>query len=97
MGIKTSVNLKTASGQSTVEYILLLVVVISLATTVFKSDAYNRLFGDEGKFTSVFRRELEYSYMHGLSGKTGFRVPGYGGGNHDSYNDRFFGSKDPYP
>lgn len=84
-------------GQSTVEYILLFAVIISLITFVFQSDAYQALFGDNGKFTSVFKREIEYSYRHGLGGRKRFERPSYNTGRHDSYNGRFFGARDAYP
>lgn len=84
-------------GQSTVEYILLFAVVISLATFVFKSKAFNDLFGKEGQFADVYKRELEYSYRHGRYGRELFQPPNYKSGRHDSYNKRFFGSRDAYP
>ncbi len=84
-------------GQSTVEYILLFAVVISLISFVFKSQAFTDLFGKNGKFADVYRRELEYSYRHGRYGRELFKAPNYKSGRHDSYNGRFFGSKDAYP
>lgn len=84
-------------GQSTVEYVLLFAVVASIASFVFKSDAFGKLFGEQGKFANVYKRELEYSYRHGLSGRKVFSQPNYSSGSHDSYSGRFFGSKDAYP
>lgn len=84
-------------GQSTVEYILLFAVVISLVSFVFKSQAFNNLFGKEGKFADVYRRELEYTYRHGRYGRELFQTPNYKSGRHDSYNERFFGSRNAYP
>jgi len=92
--VRQYINIK---GQSTVEYILLFAVVISLISFVFKSDLYKGLFGDNGKFSSVYRKEMEYSYTHGRPGQKGFQRPNYGSGNHDSYQGRFFSAKDPYP
>ena len=83
-------------GQSTVEYILLFAVVASLIGFVFKSDIFEDIFGPNGRFGNVYKRELEYSYRHGLAGRETFSTPNYKTGQHDSYNDRFFGSKDAY-
>jgi len=94
VGIIFKLNQK---GQSAVEYILLFAVVISLASFVFKSDAFTSLFGENGKFADVYKRELEYSYRHGLAGRVRFTTPDYQTGTHDSYNGRFFGSKNAYP
>lgn len=84
-------------GQSAVEYILLITIVSFLISLVFKSDEFKNLFGKNGKFSDVFKRELEYSYRHGLGGRTPFTTPNYGSSIHDSYNDRFFGPTDAYP
>lgn len=90
------------AGQSTVEYVLLFAVVTVLVMTIFKSDKFKELFGDNGKFSDVYRRELEFSYRHGLSGRKPFETPNYIGGEHESFkgengSSRFFGAKDGYP
>ncbi|MBT4790631.1 MAG: class III signal peptide-containing protein [Halobacteriovoraceae bacterium] len=84
-------------GQSAVEYILLIAVVVSIVTFVFKTEAFKGLFGDNGQFADVYKRELEYSFRHALGDRKPFRTPNYRSGQHDSYNGRFFGSKDAYP
>lgn len=88
-------------GQSMVEYILLLAVVISLAGVVFKSDFWLSYFGPEGKFDQVFRARMEYSYRHSLEGDAFYAPPNYQTKNHDSYfyggSTRFFIPTDPYP
>ncbi len=89
------------SGQTTVEYILLLAVVLVATTTVFKSDAFQKIFGKNGKFAKTFRSEMEYSYRHGLRGRKVYQQPSYKG-QHESYlwrgnTTRFFGAKDTYP
>jgi hypothetical protein len=87
-------------GQSTVEYILLLAVIISLVGTVLKSDMFRQLFGEEGKFAQEFRKEIEYSYRHALKGREFHTTPNYNQ-PHDSYervgDTRFFGAKEKYP
>jgi hypothetical protein len=84
-------------GQSTVEYILLFVVVASIVALVFKTDQFDEYFGAQGKIATTLRYELEYSYRHGRPGNTPYSKPNYGGGRHESYNGRLFSSKDPYP
>ncbi|MCO4753809.1 MAG: hypothetical protein KC478_04980 [Bacteriovoracaceae bacterium] len=89
------------SGQTLVEYILLLAVVVSLTTFAFKSDYWQSYFGPDGKIDEVFRARLEYSYRHALGGKDFYSQPNYGDRNHDSYYDngstRFFRPREAYP
>ena len=85
------------TGQSTVEYILLFAVMASISTLVFQSNQFDNLFGDEGQFAEVYKRETEYSYRHALGSRKVFETPNYKARKHDSYNGRFFGSKDAYP
>lgn len=88
-------------GQSMVEYILLLAVVISLAGVVFKTDFWQSYFGPDGKFDQVFRARIEYSYRHSLEGSEFYAPPNYGSKNHDSYykggSTRFFRPTQAYP
>ena len=93
----TKLSILKDKGQSTVEYILLLAVIISLVSFVFNSDAFKALFGENGQFANVYKRELEYSYRQGRFGRVRFQTPNYSSGQHDSYNGRFFGAKDAYP
>ena len=62
--------LNSSSGQSTVEYILVLLVVVSLGYTVFKSKAFEELFGENSSLFAALKVRIEYSYRHGLSGST---------------------------
>lgn len=61
--------LLNSKGQSTVEYILLLVVVASLATTVFKSDAFKELFGEDSSFFATVKKRVQFTYRHGIEGE----------------------------
>ena len=96
-GIKSNFTKFGQAGQSTVEYILLFVVVTALVSLVFKSDQFEKLFGKNGKFADVYKREMEFSYRHGFSGRTPFKKPDYTGKDHESYNKQFFGAKVGYP
>lgn len=53
-------------GQSTVEYLLLLVVVTSFAMLVFKSKAFNDMVG-QGMFDTL-ARSMEYTARFGDNG-----------------------------
>lgn len=87
-------------GQSTVEYILLFAVITIAVNTVFRSEAFQAMFGENGKFSKEFRAESEYSYRHAIRGRKLWREPKYNR-PHDSYKKgaktRFFGAKEPYP
>ncbi|MAX67445.1 MAG: hypothetical protein QF441_12140 [Bacteriovoracaceae bacterium] len=85
------------AGQSTVEYLLLFAVVATLAAFIFKSNAFDKIFGKNGQFANAYKNELEYTYRHGLYGRTPYTKPNYKSSKHDSYNGRFFGAADPYP
>lgn len=98
---KKQILKKSQSGQTTVEYILLFAVAIIAANTVFQSDAFQKIFGKNGKFSKTFRAEMEYSYRHSLRGRKEYQQPVYNG-SHDSYvwqgkTTRFFGAKEAYP
>jgi len=50
------------SGQSTVEYLLLLAVVISLAYTIINSSRFKELLGEGGTLGTTMRLENEWNY-----------------------------------
>ena len=92
--------LSNSLGQSTVEYIMLFAMIALIVTTVFKSDAFKGIFGQEGVFAKTYKEEIEYSYRHALRGRKAHSEPNYQA-THDSYffngETRFFGAKDAYP
>jgi hypothetical protein len=88
-------------GQSTVEYILLLAVIVFVVNAVFQSNLFKDFFGTNGKFAKSFRAETEFSYRHTLRGREFYSTPNYNG-THKSYihqgaTTRFFGAMDAYP
>lgn len=90
-------------GQSAIEYILLIAVISSLIGFVFKSQEFQRVFGEDGEFAKNFRSEIEFSYRHALQGRQLWTQPNYND-THLSYQNpscgnrsRFFGAADPYP
>lgn len=86
-------------GQSSVEYIMLMAIIISLVSVFFKSDLFQSYFGDDGTVARVFKGRLEYTYTHAISGTEFFNSPNFT--RHDSYvggqGTRFFGAKNVYP
>lgn len=97
-------EIKRENGQTMVEYLLLLVVAISLVTTFYKSDFVQRFLGDgKGSFGSIVKEETEFSYRHAFSRNRPAQVQEfYYGPAHPSYYNpeksetRFFGAKEPY-
>ncbi len=103
-------NNQNQRGQTTVEYILLFAVVVSLVLTVYKSAAFKRIFGEQGEVGLKIKAQNEFSYRHAfhISGAEREPVPDIARDNkditiHPSYVDlsggnesRFFGPKEPY-
>lgn len=93
------------SGQSTVEYILLMLVVTFLGFSVIKSDRFQKFFGKDSTFFKKIALQMQYSYRHGRLGSeeeiesddTSFN------GGHDTYRingaseSRFFMQTSKYP
>lgn len=85
-------------GQSTIEYILLFVIVVSIASIVLGKDSrFNKLFGQNGQIAQSYKKQLEFSYRHGYISPEEIGPEDYSGGDHKSYSGRFFGAKDTYP
>lgn len=63
-----SKNFLNSKGQSTVEYILLLLVVSVLGFSVVKSDAFKKFFGKDSVFFKTIAMQIQYSYRHGRLG-----------------------------
>jgi hypothetical protein len=87
-------------GQATVEYILLIAVLMILLNGVFKSQLFVENFGKNGKLYTSYRKQFEHAYRNGF--------PYEGNDNYDYENlhptyspgsgeTRFFIAKDPYP
>ncbi|MBF0359760.1 MAG: hypothetical protein HQK49_02060 [Oligoflexia bacterium] len=54
-------------GQSVVEYIMLLMVVISLAIIVLRHPKFKEMLGANGTFYAGMRKNIEHGYKHGYS------------------------------
>ncbi|MCY4643112.1 MAG: hypothetical protein OXB88_00680 [Bacteriovoracales bacterium] len=61
-------EIKSQRGQSTVEYILLLAVLIILLTAVLRNRRFQDYVGTDGKFFRDYARRIGYTYRHGHSG-----------------------------
>lgn len=98
--------LKSESGQTAVEYILLLVVAISLVLTFYRSATYQRIFGENGQLGTQLKSENEFAYRHAfLRNRDPGPVPASYSevAEHPSYSNpgggsktRFFGPLSPY-
>jgi len=92
-----SVNKK---GQSLVEYILLMGMLMMIALSIFKTQAFKNIFGEDSALFSKLRKQFEYEYRHGLSGFNDATDNSYGG-EHETYykagKTRFFSPLEPYP
>lgn len=88
------------AGQSVVEYILLLAVVMTIMITIMNSDYFKSLLGPESQVFEVMRQTMEYTYRHGRFGTKGVGEDNYDG-THESYydgsNSRFFSPQVEYP
>ncbi|OFZ14390.1 MAG: hypothetical protein A2X86_05970 [Bdellovibrionales bacterium GWA2_49_15] len=89
-------------GQSTVEYILMLAVVASLAATILNSERFRKTLGKDSVLFNKFARTLEYTYRHGVYGTLDDtpRSPPFGN-EHNTYykggQSRFYMSRTKYP
>lgn len=94
-------------GQTVVEYILLLTVVVFMVTVVLKSGPMKKLLGPDAELLLRFKRINEYAYRHALSGPKGDEDydptqvhsdvrthPSYAT---EARKSRFFGPRKTYP
>ncbi|MBH47953.1 MAG: hypothetical protein CME71_07245 [Halobacteriovorax sp.] len=89
-------------GQSTIEYVLLLAVVMLLVAIVLRSPLFADLLGEDSSFFKVLKHRMEFSYRFthlGVEPDVGLKditTPE----QHDSYSkggrSRFIGATDTY-
>lgn len=93
-------KVKNSSGQTVVEYILLITVVFSLLYTFYNSRFFRETFGTTGNFATGMKNSTEFGYRHAFMHKKPIPpVPAtyQGASTHPSYSGgRFFGAKEPY-
>jgi hypothetical protein len=83
-------------GQSVVEYILLLAVVVAIAMGVFRSRAFQDFFGKDSSFFTAIARSIEVNYRFGLNIEDPKDNP-HSGFFVSPDNSRFFSGRDAYP
>lgn len=99
-----SQRLLSQRGQTMVEYILLLAVSVALVVTFYRSAAFQRYFGSEGRLGQQYKAEAEWGYRHAfIKGRTPeSNQPKSTASEHSSYysqergSSRFFSASDPY-
>lgn len=76
-------SVSAQKGQSTVEYVLLLGVIMTLTITILSSKPFQDFLGPESEFLTVLKNRMEYSYRHGIPGAED--ESNYSALNHESY------------
>jgi hypothetical protein len=87
-------------GQSAIEYILLLVVVVSLATAFMNSDTFKQFVGKDSILMQKLVRQMSYSYRHGREGQldeSDYDTAHETYYNKEEGNSRFFTPISAYP
>ncbi|MFL5783810.1 MAG: hypothetical protein ACJ76H_04310 [Bacteriovoracaceae bacterium] len=98
-----TVAMKQQKGQTLVEYILLLSVVVGIVLTFYRSKLFQKYFGNKGMIGQTIKTRTEFAYRHGYMGTNDPQPKGSReGSTHPTYADptggsRFFGPKDKYP
>ncbi len=64
MGNKKNFKILNEAGQSAVEYILLLVVIVSFISTVFNSAVFKRFFADDSAFFTAISEGIRMNYRY---------------------------------
>ena len=78
---------KNTTGQSSLEYVLLLAVIATLMTSVFRSERFEDFLGEEGSFFKKYAKEIGYNYRHGLPFGQDSGVVDYSS-SHDTYKKK---------
>lgn len=84
-------------GQSTVEYVLLLAVIVSIFTTIFNSRTFKGFFGDDSVFFNAIAEKMMLDYRYSTSIQLSDDIGNARTQNHPSFSQpdgsssRFFG------
>lgn len=103
MGNKKDFFILNENGQSTVEYILLMVVVVAMISTVFNSSYFKQFFGSNSAFFTTLGAAIERNYRYASKINAESTIGEDPEQNHPSFintetsSSRFFITKDPYP
>ena len=74
-------------GQSTIEYVLLLAVIVSISLSIINSDRFKELIGKDAQVFKNIRDQFNFSYRHGLAGSSEDDPSSYSG-THETYFNR---------
>ena len=89
-------------GQSIVEYIMLLGVVLTLVLVVIQNEKFREIMGPNSTIVNGMRNSMMYTYRHGRPGTAELDNSTYTG-NHDTFTNtdgsgsRFFSNDEDYP
>ena len=94
--------MRTVKGQSTVEYILLLAVVMLFVLTVLRHPRFKEFMGEDSQFFAFLKNRFIYTYRLTRDGTIPQQPYSYDNPmGHPSYagdgKSRFFSGKEPYP
>lgn len=87
-------------GQTMIEYVLLLSVVVSLAFAFMNSDTYKKYVGKDSLLMQKLVRQMSYSYRHGRQGEvdlSNYSTDHETYFNRDEGRSRFFTPIEKYP
>ena len=96
--------MKNQKGQSVIEYVLLLGVVMLFILVVIRSTAFDNFLGEGSPFFKILRERFVYTYCQGRKGNDPTKCHSVNYNNpedHPSYSangvSRFFSGKEKYP
>ncbi len=98
---KNNILVMTENGQSMVEYMMLLGVVLTMTFSILQSKRFQDFFGKESPVLNLLRERMIYSYRHGSFGEED--ISDYNSAKHDTYKiptenkSRFFTPLEAYP
>jgi len=93
----SKVKVKKEKGQTAVEYILLLAVIVVLVQSIYNNQLFKKVFSAESPFFQVFKNQSKINYTHALmpsSSSQGQPHPSY---VNEKGQSRFFLPLTPYP
>jgi hypothetical protein len=94
---KSATSLNNSRGQSTVEYVLLLAVVLSMFYSVFRSRTFQEFFGEDSSFFNAIAQKMRLDYRYGTNVSAGDDIGSGISSNHPTFAQpdgsvsRFFG------
>lgn len=88
-------------GQSVVEYLLLLFVIVGLSTAIIRSEGFQTIMGEDSFFFQKLKQKQEYSFRHthftDIVDDTSYTGEHHSYINPTSNVSRFFAPAEEYP